>query len=205
MEHPTVWCSTVDCCALLLSCDFECAGIAQRVINPFINFIMLQTTLIGNIGADAQVKNTDGREFVSFRVAHNESYTKEDGTKVGKSQWVDCVMSCTNGRPAILPYLTAGTLVYVVGSMSVRAYPSEKDRCWKAGVTIHVTKVELLGGTADAVPRRLYDADGVMHDVTKYYHCDVEPGVLRDTRGREYEVVKGGWVGLKKTDDANQG
>ena len=39
---------------------------------------MLQALLIGNIGANAQVKVSDGQEFVTFRVAHNEAYTKQD-------------------------------------------------------------------------------------------------------------------------------
>ena len=40
---------------------------------------MLQTTVIGNVGADAQVNNKDGREFVTFRVAHNDTWTDQAG------------------------------------------------------------------------------------------------------------------------------
>lgn len=166
---------------------------------------MLTGFLIGNLGADAVVRQSDGRQFVSFRVAHNDSYVGDDGKKVERSQWVDCVMNCTNGVPAVVQYLTAGTLVCVTGALSSRLYSSPKDRCMKAGITLRVQKVELLGGQSDVVPRRLYDDDGVMHEVNKYYHCDVEPSTLRDTHGREFEVVKGGWVSPKANGDDSQG
>lgn len=164
---------------------------------------MLQVTLIGNLGAAAEVKVADGREFVTFRVAHNESYSDTAGNKVEKSMWIDCTMNCNGGRPAVLPYLQPGTLVCVQGSMSTRVYSSQKDRCMKAGVTIHVQRIELLGGASDPVPRRLYDDGGAMHDVTKYYFvADVKEGTLQDQRGSRYEV-KDGWVA--KLNDSNDG
>lgn len=52
-----------------------------RMFN-LIFLVMLFATLIGNLGANAEVKTADGREFVSFRVAHNDSYKGADGTKV---------------------------------------------------------------------------------------------------------------------------
>ncbi len=162
---------------------------------------MLQVTLIGNLGGNAEVKVADGREFVTFRVAHNESFTQTNGTKVDKVQWIDCTMNCQNGRPAVLPYLVAGTMVCVIGTMSTRVYSSEKDRCWKAGVTIHIQKLELLGGAADPVPRRLYDENGVQVDVTKFYHADTKAKELRDQRGRVFLVEKNGWVSPKPEND----
>ena len=155
---------------------------------------MLFGTLIGNLGANAEIKTADGREFVSFRVAHNDSYKGADGTKVETSMWVDCTMSCANGRPAVLPYLTKGTTVCVVGQLSTRVYSSEKDRCMKAGLKIHVQKIELIGGASDIIPRRLYTKDGVMVDVNKYYHANTQETVLLDQRGNQYTVANGGWV-----------
>ena len=155
---------------------------------------MLQATLIGNLGANAEIKSTDGREFVTFRIAHNDSFKNADGQKSEQSIWVDCTMSCTNGRPAVLPYLTRGTAVCVVGNVSLRVYSSEKDRCMKAGLTIHVQKLELIGGAGDTIPRRLYTKDGVMVDVNKYYHCQTSESELLDQRGNRFSVLEGGWV-----------
>lgn len=155
---------------------------------------MLQCTIIGNLGANAEIKAADGREFVTFRIAHNDSFTGADGTKTEKSMWVDCTMSCSNGRPAVLPYLTKGTAVCVVGNISTRVYSSEKDRCMKAGITIHVQKLELIGGQGDSVPKRLYTKDGVMIQVGKFYHVETEEKELYDQRGNKFQVVDGGWV-----------
>lgn len=155
---------------------------------------MLFGTLIGNLGANAEIKTADGREFVSFRVAHNDSYKGADGTKVETSMWVDCTMSCANGRPAVLPYLTKGTTVCVVGQLSTRVYSSEKDRCMKAGLKIHVQKIELIGGASDIIPRRLYTKDGEMVDVNKYYNANTKETILLDQRGNQYTVANGGWV-----------
>lgn len=166
---------------------------------------MLQVQLIGNIGADAEVKVTDGHEFVSFRVAHNDSYTDANGNKVDKTQWIDCTMNCASGRPAVLPYLKGGTLVYVVGSLSTRVYSSAKDRCMKAGINIHVQRLELLGGQVDAVPRRLYTTDGVQVDITKHYLAGEKSATLVDTRGRQYVTDKQGWVKpVEEPADGNQ-
>lgn len=155
---------------------------------------MLQCTMIGNLGANAEIKTADGREFVTFRIAHNDSFKGADGVRKETSMWVDCTMNCTTGRPAVLPYLTKGTTVCVVGNVSLRVYSSEKDRCMKAGLTIHVQKLELLGGSGDTIPRRLYTSDGVMVDVNKYYHADTQEPVLYDQRGNGYQVAEGGWI-----------
>lgn len=169
---------------------------------------MLQSTLIGNLGGNAEVKVADGREFITFRIAHNESFTDAQGTKVDKVQWIDCTMNCVNGnRPAVLPYLLQGTMVCVMGTLSTRVYSSAKDRCMKAGLTIHVQRIELLGGNTDAVPRRLYTQDGVQVDVTKYYGVQGQKQgtILLDTKGRMFEVAKGGWVVSKVVPSAEEG
>lgn len=155
---------------------------------------MLQCTIIGNIGADATVKEAEGREFVAFRVAHNETFTQADGTKKETSMWVDCTMSCSNGRPAVLPYLRKGTTVCVTGNVSLRVYSSERDRCMKAGMKIQVQKLELIGGQADSVPRRVYDGDGAEHLVLKLFLTDVKDTTVYDRSGRAYSVDKKGWV-----------
>lgn len=165
---------------------------------------MLIATLIGNLGANAEIKTADGREFVSFRVAHNDSYKGADGTRVESSMWVDCTMSCSNGRPAVLPYLTKGTAVCVVGQVSTRVYSSEKDRCMKAGLKLHVQRVELIGAAGDNCPRRLFTKDGAMVDVLKYFHADTQEKTLYDQRGNAYTIAEGGWVCPPNTQNDDQ-
>ena len=158
---------------------------------------MLQTTVIGNVGADAQFQSKDGREFVNFRVAHNEVWTDQAGQQHSSTIWVDCIM---NGKPKVAEFIKAGTQVFISGRTSVRVYSSEKDRCMKAGITINVDTVQLLGGISDEVPRRLYDQNGSQHDVKKWYLTDVKSTTLRNVKGNEFNVDANGWVSPKKVE-----
>ena len=64
----------------------------------------------------------------------------------------------------------------------------------KAGMTINVESVQLLGGSSDEVPRRLYDEHGAQHDTKKYYLTDVKNTTLMSQRGERFNVDKKGWV-----------
>lgn len=152
---------------------------------------MLQAIVCGYLGADAECKTEQGREFTTFRVAHSDRWTDANQQTHESTTWVDCIMS---GHPNVAEYLKQGTLVYVSGHVKLRAYSSEKVRAFVAGMTISVVTVELLGGGADAVPRRLYDRAGVMHDVRKYYYTDTPGEVLTNGRGKEFAVDDNGWV-----------
>lgn len=152
---------------------------------------MLQATVIGNVGADAQVQNKDGREFVTWRVAHNDTWTDQSGQQHSNTIWVDCIM---NGKPKVAEFIKAGTQVVCIGRVQLRTYSSAKDRCIKAGMQIQVESIQLLGGSSDEVPRRLYDDHGVQHDVKKWYLTDVKSTTLMSQRGDQFAVDANGWV-----------
>lgn len=152
---------------------------------------MLQLILVGNLGADALLQEKDGRKFTTFRVAHNDSWTDGNGQRHDNTIWVDCIM---NEHPKVTEYLKQGQQVVVIGTVSLRVYSSQKDRCMKAGMTINVQRIELIGGQSDAVPSRLYDTNGVQHQVTKYYMTDVKSTLLVSSRGQHFDTDENGWV-----------
>lgn len=152
---------------------------------------MLQATVIGNVGADAQLQSKDGRDFTTWRVAHNDTWKDANGQEHSNTIWVDCIM---NGHPKVAQYIKAGAQVVVIGRVNLRVYSSEKDRCMKAGMTIQVESINLLGGSTDEVPKRLYDDQGEQHDVIKFYKTDVKKATLRSLRGDQFKVDANGWV-----------
>lgn len=152
---------------------------------------MLQVIVAGNLGADAEVRGEQGREFTTFRVAHTDRWTGQDGVSHETTTWVDCTL---NGRPNVVPFLRKGTQVVVIGSASLRVYSSPRDRCMKAGMQVSVRSVELMGGVRDAVPSKLFDPDGVQHDVRKRYFVDVKSTTLMSLRGEHYAVDADGVV-----------
>lgn len=142
---------------------------------------MLQSIIIGNLGADAEVKTSNGKEFTTFRVAHSDRWKDESGQSHENTQWIDCVLS---GKPSVVEYLKKGATVYVSGNATLRVYSSPKDRCMKAGLTINVRTIELIGGKADTVPSMLYRADdGSQVDVTKWFYAQA---LVRDENQPEH-------------------
>lgn len=162
---------------------------------------MLKVELIGNLGADVEIKSANGAQFATFRVADTSKYKTNDGEEKTVTNWVDCTMN--NVEAKVLPYLKAGVKVFVRGNASLRVYSSKKDRCMKAGLQVSVTEVELCGGNSDAVARQVIDpADGTIHEVTKYYWCDVPTKGMKkddlkeliDQRGNQYVMNNQGFV-----------
>lgn len=168
---------------------------------------MLQCVLIGYLGADAEAKNSNGKEFVTFRVAQTDKWTDEAGQSHEQTTWVDCVM---NGRPNVFPYLKKGQQVYVNGPISLRVYSSAKERCMKAGLTINVRQVELIGGKSDDIPGQLFATDGgKQFNVEKIYLC-VDPSTndtaplnadLVSRSGEVYHVDENGWIFKEKNEN----
>lgn len=169
---------------------------------------MLKVSCIGHIGGDAEIKEQDGRKFVTFRVAHSDRWKDDAGNTHESTQWVDCIM---DGEPSVTPYLKRGTSVYVSGNVKLRVYSSAKDRCMKAGLTISVRSIELIGARPDAVPGSLVDGSGIVHPVVKFYQI---PGLIRNKKEVEHIPVtslrgdshflvdRNGWV---IADNANKG
>lgn len=169
---------------------------------------MFKAEIIGNLGADAEIKEANGHKFVTFRVAHSETWKTEGGEAKERTQWIDCTMS--NADSGIVPYLKQGVKVFCRGHVSLRVYSSPKLRQMVAGVSVAVQEIELVGGSADAVPRQLIVPDTAqIVDVTKHYWCNLdtkgmkkdELRVLVDKRGLEYAVNKNGFVIPSRTNE----
>lgn len=167
---------------------------------------MLKCEVIGNLGADAQVKGENGKEFISFNMAHTDKWTDEAGTVHEQTQWVSCIINDVNTK--VLPYLLKGKTVFVRGDARLRVFSSEKERRMVAGMTVNVREVELLGGSSDEVPRQLLTSDGVLIPTYKAYYIDPsmpnKPTVLYDKNMQSFTVDGNGFVS-KNAEDTTSG
>ena len=173
---------------------------------------MQVTNLIGYLGADAECKNVNGNEFITFRIANTNKWTDENGNVHEETTWYDCTM---NGRPKVFEFLKKGQLVFVSGPQKLRVYSSAKDRCMKCGVTISVLNVELLGSRSDDVPGILYTEDGQTEiKIGKFFYApamtrgkkEPENVILVSKSGERFVVDRDGWVSkeiIKTTEECS--
>lgn len=155
---------------------------------------MLKLQVIGNLGADARLVNSNGNEFVSMRVAHSENYTV-NGQQATRTIWVDCTLNGNGGN--LLQYLKKGAKVFVEGYPSFRVYDSAQNHCKMVGVQISVRSIELCGGSTDKVPSELTTTDGEIVSVMKCFYTSetkVHGGTLIDKELKSYDVDANGFI-----------
>lgn len=83
---------------------------------------MQKTLIIGNLGGDAELKEHNGRQFVSFSVAETSKRKTANGDVLESKTWYECTMNYGN----VFPYLKKGTQVMVIGRSYATAYLAEK-------------------------------------------------------------------------------
>lgn len=90
----------------------------------------------GNLGQDAEIKEANGKKFLSFSVAVKVG--------IGDTQttlWVSCTK--WGEKTAVVDYLKKGTQVCVAGECNLRTW--EKDGKHGASLQLRVDKLDLLG------------------------------------------------------------
>lgn len=106
---------------------------------------MLQAMIIGNLGANAAVKESNGRKFVSMNVAHTDRITS-NGQTVESTQWVSVSLNHYSDR--LLPYLVKGAKVFVQGKLFTRIWRDREGNS-NVGINILADTIELCGGRND--------------------------------------------------------
>ena len=101
--------------------------------------------LIGNLGADPEVKyTTEGRAVCNFSIATTETYKDKDGEKQDLTEWHRIVAF---GRLAEIcgEYLKKGSHAYLSGRIQTREYTDSKkgDRRWSTSIVAQT--IQFLG------------------------------------------------------------
>lgn len=95
--------------------------------------------LIGNIGR-IDTKDISGKKVSQFSLATNRTYKDKNGDKQTTTEWHSIVLW---EHDKLIPYLSAGTKVYVEGEIRYRTYTT-KEGIDKSITEILVTDIKLL-------------------------------------------------------------
>ena len=120
---------------------------------------MFKIDVIGNLGADAETRVSNGSTYVAFRVAHTvKSVDMQTGEVVRDAVWVSCSKAgeCTN----LMPYLHKGTKVYVRGNAQLKVYTGHDGKP-HAGINLFVHELELCGSQVGDAPGVVSSDKGV--------------------------------------------
>ena len=106
-------------------------------------------TLIGNLGADPEIRSTTGGNKVAqFSVATSRQWSSASGEKQEKTEWHKCVAWNSKGTglaDIIERYVKKGDKIYVEGRVEYRQY-EDKDKQTKYVTEVNVREILLLGG-----------------------------------------------------------
>ncbi len=112
--------------------------------------------LNGNLGKDAKELESNGKKFISLRVATRDSYPKKEGDKtiwVASEQtlWHD-VLVFNPKAIEIAATLEKGDLVEISGTLSYRTFKDESghDKQQASVIAYSVQKIELNKDTASS-------------------------------------------------------
>ena len=108
-----------------------------------------KVTLIGNVGADPEVRSTNGGNRVAtFSLATSRAWNDASGAKQEKTEWHRCVV--WNSKASTLAdiverYVKKGDKLYVEGRIEYRQW-QDKDGQTKYSTEINVRELIMLGG-----------------------------------------------------------
>ncbi len=120
--------------------------------------------LVGNLGADAELRYTGGGAAVAnFRLATTEVYKDKDGQRQEQTEW-HRVSLWGKQAETIAQWLVKGKQVYVEGRLQTRKW-QDKDGNDRYTTEIRGDRVVLLGGPGAGGGRREQADRADLHDV----------------------------------------
>jgi len=119
-----------------------------------------QITLVGNLGADPEMRYTqDGTPVTSFRVATNRRWSSQDGTTQEKTVWFR-VSAWRRLAETCNQYLTKGQRVLVVGEMEEPWAWTDQEGNARASLEVQARTVRFLGSRDGAQGQAQEQGDG---------------------------------------------
>ena len=105
-------------------------------------------TIIGNLGADPEVRYLDGGAVVAqFNVATTEKYTNRNGEKVEQTEWFRVELWNDQAKVAE-KYLKKGNPVYIEGRLRTEIW-TDKEGKERTSLRVRANLMQLLGSPND--------------------------------------------------------
>lgn len=105
-----------------------------------------KVTLIGLVGKDPEVRETNNAKVATFTLATSERYKDKNGEYQTNTEWHNLV--CWRNAEFVEKYITKGAQVYVEGKLRTRSW--ENDKGEKRYVTeILVNEIQSLDRKKD--------------------------------------------------------
>ncbi len=107
-----------------------------------------KVTLIGNLGADPDVRYLDGGTVVAqFNVATTEKFTNRNGEKVEQTEWFRVELWNEQAKIAE-KYLKKGNPVYIEGRLRTETW-TDKEGKERFSLRVRASTMQLLGSPGD--------------------------------------------------------
>lgn len=105
---------------------------------------MLIIEFVGHCGSDAEIKEFNGKSFISFNVATSDRYKDAQGNTVSRTTWVSCLKP---GDSSVVSYLKKGTQVFVRGDFSAKTFTNANGV--QVSINCRVRELQLLSAKQD--------------------------------------------------------
>ena len=93
--------------------------------NPYILYMVNKVILIGNVGADPDVKYLEGGVAVArFSLATSEVYNNKNGERVTQTEWHNIVL-WRNLAQIAEKYVRKGMMLYIEGRIRTRSWDDQ--------------------------------------------------------------------------------
>lgn len=130
---------------------------------------MVQINIVGNATNDAEIKSINGKQLISFSLAHNEKFKNAQGVQQEKTYYFRC--SYWSESTALAQYIKKGQQVFVSGNqVTANGYANAQGQI-SASIELRVTLVQLLGNKSKETPKSsqnegVSDNGGIVPDNT---------------------------------------
>ena len=143
-----------------------------------------KVTLIGNLGADPEIRSTTGgNKVANFSVATSRQWSSASGEKQEKTEWHKCIAWNTRSGAGqqladiVEKYVKKGDKVYVEGSIEYRQY-EDKEKQTRYVTEIRARELVMLGGRDFAASAAAGSAQGDSREPVPAGAAGEEPAPL---------------------------